>query len=149
MELETLVFNFRKASEIAKANNEPGEFFRNFPLGQCGDTSDMLAQYLIDNGICPVIYVNGTYYGNDWDGRYSHTWLVAEGLVIDITGDQFKYQKEPLTYSVPIYIGPLTEFYQLFEVGPEGMREHFGLERQWFNYPELQKNYETILRYLK
>ena len=57
MELETLVHNFRKAIEAAQANYEPGEFFRKFPTGQCGHTSDMLAQYLIDNGIGPITYV--------------------------------------------------------------------------------------------
>ena len=54
--LENLVFNFRKAIEAAKANNEPGEFFRKFPVGQCGNTSDILAQYLIDNGFAPITY---------------------------------------------------------------------------------------------
>lgn len=32
VELETLVFNFRKAIETAKDNDEPGEFFRKFPM---------------------------------------------------------------------------------------------------------------------
>ena len=147
MKLEILVSNFREAIEIAKANKERGELFREFPVGQCGHTSDILAQYLIDNRIGPVIYVNGTYYGDDWD-RWSHTWLVVEGLVIDITGDQFKYHKEPLTYNVPIYIGPMIEYYQLFEVGPGGRHEHFGFEMEWSNYHELKDWYETILRYL-
>ena len=62
MELETLVRNFRKAIEDAQTNYEPGSFFRKFPTRQCGHTSDMLAQYLIDNGIGPITYVSGTYY---------------------------------------------------------------------------------------
>lgn len=149
MTLETLVFNFRKAIEAARANNEQGEFFRKFPTGQCGNASDMLAQYLINKDICPVIYVNGTYYGDDLEDGWSHTWLVVEGLVIDITGDQFKYHMEPLTYDVPLYIGPMTEYYRLFEVGPRGSQEHFGLEKQWFNYNELNDWYKTILMYLQ
>lgn len=108
-ELETLVFNFRKAIETAKANNEPGELFRKFPVGQCGNTSDILAQYLIDNGINSITYVNGTYYGDDYNDRRAHTWLVVNGLVIDITGDQFKNEAEPLKNDVPIYIGPMIE----------------------------------------
>lgn len=47
--LEKLVFAFRKAIERAQKNDEPGEFFRKFPTGQCGHTSDLLAQFLIDN----------------------------------------------------------------------------------------------------
>ena len=79
MELETLVRNFRKAIEAAQANYELGEFFRKFPTGQCGHSSDMLAQYLIDNGIGPITYVNGTYYGDDSEDRWCHAWLVVDG----------------------------------------------------------------------
>lgn len=43
MNLNELVYNFRNAIERAKDNNEPGEFFRKFPNGQCGNASDMLA----------------------------------------------------------------------------------------------------------
>lgn len=148
MTLKILVLNFRKAIEAAKANNEQGELFRKFPVGQCGNTSDILAQHLIDSGIGPVTYVNGTYYGDDWDDRWTHAWLVVKGLVVDITGDQFKHNKEPLTCDVPVYIGPMIEYYQLFEVGPGGKHEHFGLEKQWNNYHELKDWYNTILGYL-
>ena len=147
--IETLVINFREAIESAKANNEPGEFFRKFPTGQCGNASDILAQHLIDNKIGPIIYVNGTYYGDGWDDKQSHTWLVVEELVIDITGDQFKYTDNSLVNDVPIYIGPMTEYYCQFEVGPGGEHEHFGLEREWINYRELVDWYKTILTYLK
>lgn len=149
MSLETFVYNFRKAIEAAKQNNEPGELFRRFPVGQCGHTSDILAQYLIDKGISSVIYVNGTYYGDDFDDRYAHTWLLVDGLVIDITGDQFTFHDEPLKYDIPIYIGPMTEYYQLFEINPGGIHEHFGLDCHWSNYHELKTWYETILQYLK
>ena len=95
MELETLVRNFRKAIEDAQTNYEPGSFFRKFPTRQCGHTSDMLAQYLIDNGIGPITYVSGTYYGDDPEDSWHHAWLVLDGLVIDITGDQFRYHPAP------------------------------------------------------
>lgn len=136
MSLEKLVYNFREAIIAAKKNNESGELFRKFPVGQCGHTSDILAQYLIDNGISSVTYVNGTYYDND--NSHAHTWLLVNGWVIDITGDQFKFFKEPLKYDIPIYIGPMTEYYHLFEINPGGMHEHFGLECSWSNYHELK-----------
>lgn len=110
MSLEEYVYNFRKAIEAAKKNNEPGELFRKFPIGQCGHVSDILAQYLIDNGISSIMYVNGTYYGDDFDDRYAHTWLLVNDLVIDITGDQFKFHEKPLKYDIPIYIGPMTKY---------------------------------------
>jgi len=147
-EIKKMVLDFRRAIEVAQANKEPGEFFRKFPVGQCGNTSDMLAQYFIDNGIGPITYVNGTYYGNGFNDIQSHTWLVVNGLVIDITGDQFKYREEPLKNDVPVYVGEMTKYYQIFEIGPGGKHSHFGLNVQWINYHELRQWYETILRYM-
>lgn len=149
MSLEVLVYNFRKAIEAAKRNNEPGELFRKFPVGQCDHTSDILAQYLIDNGISSVTYINGTYYYDDNHNSQEHTWLLVNGCVIDITGDQFKYQKELLNYDIPIYIGPMTDFHRLFEINPGGMNEHFGLESQWLYYHKLETWYKIILQYLE
>lgn len=146
--LEALVFGFRNAIELAKDNNEPGYFFRKFPTGQCGHTSDILAQFLIDNGIGPVRYINGTYYGEDGSVMQSHTWLVVKDLIIDITADQFRYHAEPLTNNTPVYIGPMNEYYQLFDTTHGSNHEHFGLERQWTNYHELKMWYRTILSYM-
>ncbi|MBE6954866.1 MAG: hypothetical protein E7449_03025 [Ruminococcaceae bacterium] len=146
--LEALVFAFRKAIELAKDNNEPGCFFKKFPTGQCGHASDMLAQFLIDNGIGPVRYINGTYYGEDGNVMQAHTWLVVEDLVVDITADQFRYHAEPLTNDIPVYIGPMNEYYQLFDTTHGSDHEHFGLEHQWTNYHELKIWYKTILSYM-
>ena len=146
--LEALVFGFRNAIELAKDNNEPGYFFRKFPTGQCGHTSDILAQFLIDNGIGPVRYINGTYYGEDGSVMQSHTWLVVKDLIIDITADQFRYHAEPLTNDIPVYIGPMNEYYQLFDTTHGSDHEHFGLEQQWTNYHELKLWYKTILNYM-
>lgn len=148
MTLEELVFTFRHAIDTAISNGENGYYFRKFPTGQCGTTSDMLAQYLIDNGYRQIIYVNGTYYGNTPFECQSHTWIEVNGLVIDITGDQFKYHNKPLKYNIPVYVGPMTVYYQQFEIPPGGTHEHFGLDSSWFNYYDLIKYYEMIMRYL-
>lgn len=148
IEIKRMASVFRKAIEAAQDNNESGEFFSKFPTGQCGNTSDMLAQYFIDNGISPITYVNGTYYGNDFDEMQCHTWLVVNGLVVDITGDQFKYREEPLKNDVPVYVGNMTKYYQIFEIGPGGRYSHFGLDTQWINYHDLKQWYEIILRYI-
>ena len=147
--LEELVVDFRKAIEAAKANGEPGELFSKFPVGQCGHASDLLAQYLIDNGIGPITYVNGTYYGKTGSDSQAHTWLVVDGLIIDITGDQFKYHEAPLTNDVTIYIGPVTRYYQLFDTTHGSNHEHFGLDQQWTNFHELKTWYKTILNYIE
>ena len=123
--------------------------FTKFPVGQCGNVSDLLAQFLIDKGIGPITYVNGTYHGKHGNDMHAHTWLVIDDLVVDITGDQFKYHEAPLTNDVPIYIGPMTEYYQLFDTTHGSNHEHFGLETQWSNYREIQEWYEIILRYVE
>ncbi len=108
----------------------------------------MLAQYLIDHNFGPVTYVNGTYYGNEWDNCYSHTWLVVNEKIIDITGDQFRYYDEPLRNIVPVYVGPTNKFYELFEIAPSGKHKHYGLNDRWINYQELCEWYKAILMYL-
>lgn len=146
--LTAFVFKFRKAIEAAQANGEAGEFFRKFPVAQCGNASDMLAQFLIDNGIGPIAYVSGTFYGDAFDDRQSHAWLLVNGLVVDITGDQFQNRSKPLKCNVPVYIGPMTKYCRFFEIDPSGISEHHGLECNWSNYHELKTCYETILKYL-
>lgn len=148
-EIKKMVLDFRRAIEVAQSNKEPGEFFRKFPVGQCGNTSDMLAQYFIDNGIEPITYVNGTYYGNGFEEMQCHTWLEVNRLVIDITGDQFKYYDKPLKNEVSVYVGEMIQYYQIFEIGPGGKHRHLGLNAQWMNYHELKQWYETILRYME
>lgn len=148
MEINKLVVNFRNAIENAKANGAKGEFFRKFPIGQCGATCDLLAQYLIDNGYKDIVYVNGTYYGDTPFDSQSHTWLEVNGLVIDITRDQFKFQDYPLKCDTPVYVGPMTAYYQQFETRPGGVFEHFGLDSSWTNYYDLIEYYKVIAQYM-
>lgn len=148
MTLEELVFKFRHAIESAKESEADGYYFCKFPTGQCGTTSDMLAQYLIDNGYNHITYVNGTFYGNTPFDNQSHTWLEVNGLVIDIAGDQFKYHDQPLKYDIPVYVGPMNTYYRQFEITPGGAHEHLGLEKSWSNYYDLKNWYEAIKRYM-
>lgn len=148
MDIKEMCMQFRKAIELAIENNAPGEFFRKFPKGQCGNTSDILAQYFIENSIKPIIYVNGTYYGDSEYGRYSHAWLEVYGQIIDITGDQFWDQKKPLKNNTPVYVGKMNSFYKSFDTAPGDRGEHFGLEPKWSNYRELQEIYRIILKYM-
>ena len=56
----------------------------DFPFGSCGAASELLAQYLEDNGYGAFDYVLGE------DGGQSHAWLEQDGLIVDITLDQFE-----------------------------------------------------------
>lgn len=148
MTLEKLVFNFRYAIERAKKSGEDGDFFVRFPAGQCGVASDMLAQYLIENGYCHITYVCGTFYGNTPFESQSHAWLEIKNLIIDITGDQFKNHNVPLKRDIPVYIGPMSNYYRQFECLAGDVHEHFGLNKSWSNYYDLKKWYKTILKYI-
>lgn len=84
---------FRNALEKAKNN---GDFkciqpFCNFPKGCCGETSELLAQFLLKNNI-KTNYVSGTYY-LDFYNTQSHAWLETGNFIIDITADQFTNNK--------------------------------------------------------
>ena len=86
--MEILVRQFRLALDTAW---EGGMFrklypFNNFSNDCCGHTCDLLSQYLLEHGI-ETKQVNGTYIN---DNQWHHVWLITEnGIVIDITGDQF------------------------------------------------------------
>ncbi|MCB5205767.1 hypothetical protein [Methylovorus mays] len=62
----------------------------HFPKGACGDATLLLGAYFADNGITEFQYVCGER-GVKEDRTWStHAWLESEGLVVDITADQFE-----------------------------------------------------------
>lgn len=65
----------------------------DFPRGACGHASEMLGRHLRATlGIEPE-YVLRDFYapGGAWLG--GHAWLEWDGLIIDITGDQFGWDR--------------------------------------------------------
>ncbi len=147
-ELIGLVEQFRNAIDTAR---EKGSFFGDicfgeFPRACCGDASDLLAHYLLKNGI-QTNYVCGNYYGDPEGGWQSHAWLeLQNGIVIDITGDQFKYNELLLNYDVPVYVGKMDEFHALFEVEERDIREAVALDKLGeFTYPRLKRLYDCII----
>ena len=146
-----IVTEFRKA--IVRAKKE-GRFrkdicFHKFPSGCCGDASDLLAHHLLINGI-QTDYVCGNYYGNPEDGFQSHAWLkLPDETIIDITGDQFRYNAEFLNYNIPVYIGGIDDLHALFEVEERDIRKSVMLKGLGeFCYPRLKQLYDTIIEYI-
>lgn len=149
-EIKELVVPFRKAIESAIANDEPGYFFSTFPTGQCGNASDLLAQYFLDNGINEIEYVCGTYRDEHMYDIQSHAWLVLERkIIVDITGDQFKNSRSSLKNDIPIYVGPITDYYKQFDTPSRDRHRHYGLQPEWGNYSDAKGWYQTILVYIK
>ena len=116
--IENLARRFRNALDMAREDGALREgTFPRFPRGCCGDTCDLLARYLRENGI-ETVCVCGTYQPGDFESVRSHAWLIdSTNNVIDITGDQFGGFSEPLRFSCKAYYGPASKFHRLFEVG--------------------------------
>lgn len=58
----------------------------------CGNATPLLGTYLAEIGLGTFDYVLGERRERDADGgpQYqSHAWLEQDGLIVDITGDQF------------------------------------------------------------
>lgn len=86
--IKTLSLKFRAAIDRCKGDLPIN--FSEFPRGSCGDASLFLGKYLKDNGFSPVFYVVGIR------GNQSHAWLEYNGLIIDITADQFNEWQKPV-----------------------------------------------------
>lgn len=66
--------------------------FRDFPRGSCGDASILLGEYLHQTGHGDWEYVTGERLSD----FYTHAWLEQDGLILDITADQFDGVDEPV-----------------------------------------------------
>jgi hypothetical protein len=67
---------------------------QNFPRGACSDSALLLGTYLTDQHLGEFSLVTGRKYP---DGNLrTHGWLSGEGLIVDITADQFPEIKDPV-----------------------------------------------------
>lgn len=88
----------------------------------------MLAQFLLENGI-RTYYVCGEYRDGSFENFRSHAWLLANNqIIIDITGDQFRYNPLFLNYDKSVYVGAMDNFHRLFEVEDRDVYENLGLD---------------------
>jgi hypothetical protein len=116
--IKRLATQFREAINVAKDDRMflREAVFREFPCGCCGIASELLAQFLLEGGI-HTYYVCGNYREGGFDNFQSHAWLVTENdIIIDITGDQFRYEPVFLNYNKSVYVGPMDDFHNLFEI---------------------------------
>jgi len=146
----SLVTKFRKAVEYAKNGGafNGNQILSRFPKGCCGIISSLLAKYLFENGINSY-EVSATFRSGNPEETQSHAWLVLEdNTIVDITGDQFKCSPIFLNYSEKVYVGPVNEFYELFEDVKKSYYEDFTKGIDKINIQN-KKNYEIILSYLQ
>ena len=74
--------------------------------------------------------------------------MIVNGITIDITGDQFKYYDEPLKNDVPVYVGPKTPYFELFDIHPCGRYITSGYNPNSPKGEELDAWYRVTLSYL-
>ena len=67
---------------------------QDFPVGACGDASILLGQFFADQGLGEWFYIIGE--STTTSGQQSHAWIEREGLVVDITADQFVEIDDPV-----------------------------------------------------
>lgn len=146
----SLVTKFRKAVECAQNEGafNGDQILSRFPKGCCGIISSLLAKYLLENGINSY-EVSGTFRNENPEETQSHAWLVLEdNTVVDITGDQFKNNPLFLYFSEKVYVGPMNEFYELFEDIEKFLYEDSTEGTNKINIQN-KKNYEIILGYIQ
>lgn len=95
--IERLAYDLRAVLESLAPSLPIG--LAEFPRGACGDTSLLLGTLLVDHGVAGFEYICGDRGSHD-DGTWtSHAWLHRDGLVIDITADQFDDGPGPVIVS--------------------------------------------------
>jgi hypothetical protein len=86
--LRILATRFRTAicaTDPSEVDPEVRFIVAAFPKGVCGAVCFLLGHYLRANGFPGAEYVNGI---RRIDGE-SHAWIETDGIIVDITGDQF------------------------------------------------------------
>ena len=127
-----LAIEFRKAVECAQNEGafNGDQILSRFPKGCCGEISSLLAKYLFENGI-NTYEVSGTFRSENPEEKQSHAWLMLED-----------------NYSEKVYVGPMNEFYELFEDIKKYSYEDFTEGTSKINI-QRKKNYEIILGYIQ
>lgn len=116
---------------------------RNFPKGCCDISSELVAQFLVDNMDLKLKIVNGRYKD------VSHTWIETEdNCIIDITLDQFRCNSLFRAYSLPeVFVGEKNALYDCFRIArSELFINWYNIETD-YSYT-FRKVYETIVKYI-
>lgn len=104
--------------------------FEYFPRGCCGYASNLLAEYLEDNGVLKqkIQLVNG----ESFEHQYTHYWLmINEKYFLDITADQFNGKNYFIKYKqIPkvVIVERNTYIYKKFNDIKTNYSNQFGID---------------------
>lgn len=87
--IKIIAGNFRSAILKCDKHTLPATL-QNFPKGSCGDASLLLGEYFFIQGLGRFTYKTGI-----WADR-SHAWIERNGIIVDITADQFDTHPGPV-----------------------------------------------------
>jgi len=90
--LDDVAKQFRAIFE-AEHPNIKLPFFESFPDNCCEGASSFLAFYFMDKFPLKDVYV---IHGKSSDGHENHYWVEIDGLIYDLTADQFDEVDEPI-----------------------------------------------------
>ena len=148
-DVKKLAQSFRTGIERAKQACElDGDaVFSRFPCGCCGDTCDLLAKFFWQYEI-RATYISGTNYVDNPFESQTHAWLLIDReVIVDITGDQFKFKDRFYKFDKEVYVGQNHPFYALFEVAPtRDVREYHSSQ---FLTHRLELLYQKIIKYVE
>ena len=102
---------FREQLEKQHAQGRLPAHLEGFPRGCCGVVSELLGDYLNTQLGLQTEYVCGEKDGG------SHAWLELDGIVIDITGDQFDGRP-------PVYVAAKDAWYTSWEEDSRRVAAH-------------------------
>lgn len=148
-----LARKFRNAIENAVDSGELRSYpFYKFPRDCCDMTCDLLAQYLLEHQI-ETVQVNGIH---ESDSQWHHVWLqTMDGIVIDITADQFNKSKGMPNQISDIHVGDEGLVHKIFSNSRryeenttfvEELCDPFGIPNP--RKEALSNAYEIVCRYL-
>lgn len=140
--IRELASRFRGVMERAKniGKLEPYVALCRFPKGSCGETVNLLGEYLTENGFENLWYVSGRHYGHvqkegqEFNEMQTHAWISighpfsGDAIIVDITGDQFRANPEFGNFNCPVYVGKMGDFHRLFEIGQTEFYRFSGIE---------------------
>jgi hypothetical protein len=140
--IQEIAQSFREAFLAVDLSDAPGSL-KTFPGGCCNWASWMLGHYLKFECGLESVEIQAQRPGSD--GTSGHVWIEVDGLIIDITSDQFDDCPEPI-YGIEI-----SEWHQDWEkVRKEEIRPMaFWDDGLFFCNVKPSEVYERLLTYIR